>query len=111
MPVTIVNLAWLILLLPLLAAVGITLFTQRDKSLSAGLSIGAVILAFLCSLVLFFGLPLEKAGLDVRATWLAVGDLRVDLGLHLDTLSLLMLLIVTGVGGVIHIYSYGYMNE
>jgi NADH-quinone oxidoreductase subunit L len=44
-------------------------------------------------------------------TWLEVGDLQVDFGLRLDPLSLLMLLVVTGVGGAIHIYSWGYMRE
>jgi NADH-quinone oxidoreductase subunit L len=37
--------------------------------------------------------------------------LRVELGLRLDGLSLMMLLVVTGVGGVIHVYSLGYMRE
>jgi NADH-quinone oxidoreductase subunit L len=45
------------------------------------------------------------------ATWLKVGDLQVDFGLHFDPLSLLMLLVVTGVATVIHIYSLGYMRE
>src|SRR5437016_14385880 len=48
---------------------------------------------------------------ETLVTWLEVGDLQVDFGLRLDPLSLLMLLIVTGVGGAIHIYSWGYMGE
>jgi NADH-quinone oxidoreductase subunit L len=48
---------------------------------------------------------------ETLVTWLEVGDLQVDFGLRLDPLSLLMLLIVTGVGGAIHIYSWGYMHE
>ena len=44
--------------------------------------------------------------------WLWIGDgLRVDFGLHLDPLSLLMLLVVTGVASLIHVYSIGYMRE
>ena len=43
--------------------------------------------------------------------WLSVGDLQVDFGLRLDPLSLLMMLIVTGVGSAIHIYSWGYMHD
>ena len=43
--------------------------------------------------------------------WLNIGDLKVEIGLRLDPLSLLMLLVVTGVGTMIHIYSYGYMKE
>ena len=43
--------------------------------------------------------------------WLTVGPLQIDFGLRLDRLSFLMLLIVTGVGSAIHIYSWGYMRE
>ncbi|MGH8024075.1 MAG: NADH-quinone oxidoreductase subunit L, partial [Limisphaerales bacterium] len=43
--------------------------------------------------------------------WLSVGGLNIDFGLKLDPLSLMMMLIVTGVGGAIHIYSRGYMRE
>jgi NADH-quinone oxidoreductase subunit L len=42
--------------------------------------------------------------------WLTIGGLHVDFGLKLDALSMMMLLIVTGVGGAIHIYSFGYMH-
>ncbi len=107
---TIANLAWLTLFLPLAAAVAITLFTQRDARLSAGLSIGAVVLAFIASLVLWGALPHEKAGTELKLLWVAVGGFNVDLGLRLDVLSMLMLLIVTGVGSAIHIYSAGYMH-
>ena len=48
---------------------------------------------------------------NLPTNWLAIGDLHVDFGLKLDALSLMMLLIVTGVGGAIHIYSFGYMHE
>jgi NADH-quinone oxidoreductase subunit L len=100
---------WLILFLPLAAAVGITLFTLKDRDLSAKLSIGAIVTGFVLSLILI------KAGgwapRELSVNWLDVGNLRVDFGLKLDVLSLIMLLLVTGVGGAIHIYSYGYMRE
>src|SRR5919199_5126628 len=44
-------------------------------------------------------------------TWFSVGSLRVDLGLTLDRLSGTMVLVVTGVGFLIHLYSVGYMDE
>jgi NADH-quinone oxidoreductase subunit L len=107
---TVANLAWLILLLPLVAAVVITLFTQRDQRLSAGLSIGAIVISFLCGLLLLAWLPGGTSGLELKLNWLSVGTLNVEFGLRLDALSVLMLLVVTGVGSVIHIYSYGYMH-
>ena len=48
---------------------------------------------------------------ESSVNWLTIGDLQVDFGLRLDPLSLLMMLIVTGVGSAIHIYSCGYMSE
>ena len=104
-------LLWIILFLPLVSAVGITLFSLRNRERSAHLSIGAIVAAFV--LTLFFMAvngwsPVQK---ETAATWLAVGPLQVDFGLRADPLSLLMLLIVTGVGGAIHIYSKGYMQE
>src|SRR5512135_2183284 len=103
-------LPWLILFLPLAAAVTITLFTLPDPARSARLSIGAVLASFALSVVFVAvnGLHLDA---EARLTWLVVGDLQVDLGLRLDVLSLLMLLVVTGVGSAIHVYSKGYMRE
>jgi NADH-quinone oxidoreductase subunit L len=114
-------LPWMILFLPLLAAVVITLFTRKNPRLSANLSVGAVLISFLLSINLFcnslalmtyweigpFSLPPE----DISLNWLKVGHLSIHFGMHFDPLSLLMLLIVTGVGSAIHIYSVGYMKE
>jgi NADH-quinone oxidoreductase subunit L len=100
---------WLILLLPLLAAVAITLFTLGDRGASARLSIGAIVTGFVLSLALF----VMGARGETGFTWLAVGGsapLVAEFGLRLDALSQLMLLVVTGVGSAIHIYSYGYMH-
>src|SRR5512134_782730 len=100
---------WIILFLPLLAAAAITLFTQHDRKLSAGLSIGAVVAGFFLS-ILFIGLTGWEARPDSSVTWLTIESLQVDFGLRFDPLSLLMLLIVTGVASAIHIYSWGYLN-
>src|SRR5690349_2143431 len=102
-------LTWLILFLPLLAAGIITLFTLRNKAVSATLSIGAICAGFVLTLAL-----IKLGGWDARelsVNWLSIGSLNVDFGLKLDALSLMMLLIVTGVGSAIHIYSYGYMHD
>ncbi len=102
-------LPWLILFLPLLAAGAITLFTLRNKAASATLSIGAIVTGFVLTLAL-----VKFGGWDARelsVNWLSIGSLNMDFGLKLDALSLMMLLIVTGVGGAIHIYSAGYMHD
>src|SRR6267378_2244913 len=102
-------LPWLILFLPLLAAGIITLFTLRNKAVSATLSIGAIVTGF--AFTLLFIKVNGFTGGETALNWLSIGSLNVDFGLKLDALSLMMLLIVTGVGSAIHIYSYGYMRD
>src|ERR1051326_1330556 len=104
-------LPWLILFLPLGAAALIALFTRGDRKVSAGLSTGAVIAGFVLGMVFVAAAGWSPAEPELRATWLAVGNLQVDFGLRLDRLSLLMTLLVTGVASAIHIYSWGYMRE
>src|SRR6266513_1505449 len=101
---------WLILFLPLLSAVAITPFTQKNRELSARLSLGAIVSGFVLSVIFIATNGWEPLKKETLVTWLEVGDLPVDFGLRLDPLSLLMLLVVTGVGGAIHIYSWGYMR-
>jgi NADH-quinone oxidoreductase subunit L len=111
-------LPWTVLFLLLLAAAFITLFTQHNRKLSAGLSIGAVVMGFVLSLI-FVSVNGWGPARDVFVSWLTIGDpqaasglyLQVDFGLRLDPLSLLMMLLVTGVASAIHIYSWGYMSE
>jgi NADH-quinone oxidoreductase subunit L len=102
---------WLILFLPLLSAAAIALFARKNRKLSAGLSVGAIVLGFILSVVFITANGWEPLKKETLASWLEVGDLQVDFGLRLDPLSLLMLLVVTGVGGAIHIYSYGYLHD
>jgi NADH-quinone oxidoreductase subunit L len=97
-----------ILLLPLAAAVVTALCPRRDPERSANLSIGAIAIGFVLSLGLFFFTG-DKA-VETNFNWLSVGDLKISFGLLLDPLSKLMLLVVTGVGLMIHIYSRGYMS-
>jgi NADH-quinone oxidoreductase subunit L len=112
------NWIWVILFAPLASAVIITLFTQRLKFLSASLSIGAIVLGFGLSvaLLVFFSqttsrlYPNPNIGPD-PILWLTIGKLvKIEFGATVDRLSILMLLVVTGVGSAIHIYSVGYMK-
>jgi len=104
-------LPWIILFLPLLAATAITLFTLHCKTTSSLISIGAIVIGFVLSLVFINANGWHPAVTEISTNWLTIGDLHVDFGLKLDALSMMMLLIVTGVGGAIHIYSFGYMHE
>jgi NADH-quinone oxidoreductase subunit L len=102
---------WVTLFAPLVAAFLITLLTQRWKGLSAALSIGAIVLGFVLSVRLFVALAFS--GLEHwphSFLWLSVGSARIEFGMITDRLAILMLLVVTGVGSAIHIYSVGYMK-
>ncbi len=104
------NQVWVILFAPLLAAALITLFTRRSQGLSAALSIGAILIGFGCVLQLFAALGSGQALSPTPIQWLNVGPVHIEIGATVDRLSLLMLLVVTGVGSAIQIYSLGYMK-
>jgi len=103
---------WVILFAPLVAAALITLFTRRWKTLSAALSIGAIALGFALSMGLFIALAFYgQQHWPHTIQWLVVGNaVRIEFGMTTDPLAILMLLVVTGVGSAIHIYSVGYMK-
>ena len=101
-------LPWIILLGPLLSAVAITLFTLRWKALSSFISVAAVLLSFVCSCLIF-----SQSGISPpEFTWIELGGVfKVPFGFVLDGLSKTMLLVVSGVGSLIHIYSLGYIRD
>ncbi|HET7432627.1 MAG TPA: NADH-quinone oxidoreductase subunit L [Nocardioides sp.] len=113
------SLLWLVIALPLLGAaillVGGPLAKGRlDKN---GHLVGAVlpVLSFLISLAMFISL-LGRSGDDRQVsqhlfTWFEAGGLKVGADLLYDPLSSLFLLLITGVGSLIHIYSIGYMEH
>ena len=104
------NLAWTVLLLPLLSATLITVFTLRNPRASAQISIAAIVLSFVASLVLFGVFRNSAPAHSAAFTWVQAGNLNVTTALRIDALALVMLLVVTGVGSLIHVYSYGYMH-
>ena len=105
----------LILLLPLAGAVllGVTpLFLpslRKKEGVIGALGTSMVVIPFLIAVYLFvnFGGTAETVS---YFTWMQAGDLSLDFAYRIDELSLIMTLIVTGVGGVIHLYSAGYMH-
>ena len=102
------TLPWQTLLWPLVSAISITLFLRRSKTISSLVSVAAVLTSFVLSWLIF----LQPNISAVERTWLDIpGLFRVPLGLTLDNLSKTMLLVVSGVGSLIHIYSLGYMHD
>ncbi len=105
----------LLLLLPLAGAIvnGVVgLFVpalRKNETLVATIGTGAVGLAFALAVSLFVGFHGE-AEVVRYFTWLKAGDLTVDFAYRVDSLSLLMTLIITGIGTLIHLYSAAYMK-
>src|SRR5947209_10467955 len=99
---------WLVLLVPLAGVVLIALVTRRSGRPSAFISVVAVLVSFICSCIVFA--KSETAGAEIP--WIEFqGILRVPIGFVLDSLSRTMLVLVSGVGALIHIYSLGYMRD
>src|ERR1700682_5647203 len=102
------SLPWSVLLLPLCSAAVIVLFTRRSKTLSSFISVAAVLGSFVCSCLIFLRPGISAA----PCAWIDIpGAFNVPVGLTLDKLSKTMLVLVSGVGSLIHIYSLGYMRE
>lgn len=111
---------WLVPLLPLVGfLINILVVWQLPNSVEreriAGyVAAGSVLLSFVVSLVAFINLiqlPPEERRVNVLLwEWISLGDFRIPFGLLLDPLSGVMMLLVTGVGGLIHFYSIGYMH-
>jgi NADH-quinone oxidoreductase subunit L len=115
-----VNFLWLIPLFPLLGAfinatLGVRLQRKFGKGLVHSISIGAMVLSFVVAGIAFFkllGLDSEHRFLqDTLWNIFTAGKVQVDLGFALDPLSMMMTLIITFIGTLIHVFSTGYMAD
>jgi NADH-quinone oxidoreductase subunit L len=107
--------AWVCLFSPLAATLLVTLGGMRISARVAGyVATGATFVSFGAALVALVSMvgeePEERTHLSTAWTWLAAGDLEVGLSILIDPLSMIMMLIVSGVGGLIVGYSIGYMH-
>ena len=104
---------WLLIGLPLLGAVILLLGGRATDAWGHVLGCVAAIASFAVGAVLFVGLlgrsPEDRTIHEHLFSWVPVGALRVDFGLQLDQLSVCFVLLITGVGSLIHVYSVGYM--
>jgi len=101
-------LPWLILLSPLTSAALILLFAHRSKSLSVTLSLASVFTALGATVLL----ALKGAEIHTTSSWINLGaNFSLNIGLKVDALTRVMLLVVTGIGALVHVYSTVYMAE
>src|SRR4029079_8236132 len=106
---------WLTIALPLAGAVILLLGGQRTNGWGHLLGCVASLGSFAVGAVLFtdmLGRDAEHRTIhEALFSWVPVASLHVDFGLHLDQLSMCFVLLITGVGSLIHIYSIGYMAD
>jgi NADH-quinone oxidoreductase subunit L len=101
---------WLIPVLPLLGFLINGLFGRRfSKGLVSAVAIGSVALSFAWALKTILGLDLNRAYTEHYFTWIQSGAFTVNCDFAVDRLTAVMLMVVTGVGFLIHVYSIGYM--
>ena len=106
-----IQFAWLVPLLPLL---GFLILSWGGKKLSKGIvpiiGAGSILASFAIALLIFLQLGDEPVQVKVFE-WFAAGKLNVDFAFMIDQLSVIFLLIITGIGFLIHVYSAGYMHD
>ena len=113
---------WIIPVAPLVGAIIngklAALYAHREKGPSERLISFIGVLAPVVSLAVAIGVFMQLNGLDPAARrvtqtlfpWIMAGDLQVHFALMIDPLSMVMVLVVTGIGSLIHLYSVGYMH-
>ena len=108
--------AWLVLLFPLLGSVAIALgFKALPTKVAGAIGTAAIGLAFLCGVAMLVNLLGDSPDARHHASSLwdyaSAAGLDVKLGIYVDPLSTFMVLVVTGVSTLIHLYSFGYMRS
>ena len=105
--------AWLMIALPAVGAIVLLLFGRWVEKAGPYLAVATVAGSFVTAVALFVQLlaaPAESRAVSAHLyTWFSAGTWQLDVGLLVDPLSILFALLITGVGGLIHVYSLGYM--
>ena len=109
-----VQFAWLIPLLPLLGFIIVGVLNKRlNVAMSGGIASAAVLFSFIISAIIF-GEVAREGSIPERVVlydWISSGNLSISFSFLIDRLSVIMLMVVTGVGTLIHLYSIGYMSH
>ncbi|NNG18000.1 NADH-quinone oxidoreductase subunit L [Naumannella sp. ID2617S] len=106
------NLAWTMIAVPLVSAAILLLIGRAGDKWGHLLGCAAAFWSFAIGACLFAEMFLDEGKRSVNAKlyeWIGVGPWHVELGLLVDSLSILFVLLITGVGFLIHVYSIGYM--
>ena len=106
-----IDLIWLTIALPLIGVLINGFFGRRlNRELNGMIGSGTVVLAFLIGFIIAVQAP-ENGQSVVLWDWAVIGSLEIQVSFLVDSLSMMMVLIITGVGSLIHIYAIGYMDH
>jgi NADH-quinone oxidoreductase subunit L len=107
------NLVYTIILLPLFGFIFSGLFGKNlPKNLVGGIATLAIFASFCITFYLFINFDKTSAPVIIKAfEWFRVNGIQINFGIQIDQLSLMMMMIVTGIGALIHLYSIGYMHK
>jgi len=109
-------LAWIVLVVPLISGIVLAGWPKEPPhAVTRVLGVGSILIAFILSATIFAGL-LGNASDDRAFTssafeWISIAGVDVNLAILVDPLSVMMMLIITGVGFLIHLYSVEYMDH
>ncbi|MEI7896854.1 MAG: NADH-quinone oxidoreductase subunit L [bacterium] len=106
----------IVILIPVLPLLGFLIlglgFRTIPKAITSILGPGTIMISFILSVIVFFNFRhFTISPFHYFFSWIHIGPLDIPFAFLIDPLSVLMLLIVTGVGFLIHVYSVGYMKE
>ena len=105
------RLVWLIPLFPLVGALANALFGRRIGHAAHWIAVPALLLSFLTSCLVFSRVLHGETYVGQLFPWISAGSFQTGVLVQVDQLTGVMLLVVTGVGFLIHLYSIGYMHE
>ncbi|MGH3368138.1 MAG: NADH-quinone oxidoreductase subunit L [Nocardioidaceae bacterium] len=109
------SLLWLVVAIPAVSAAILLLVGKAGDAWGHLLGCASVLASFVLGLLMFvqmMGRPEEDRAVSQQLfDWISAGSFQVEMGLLVDPLSILFVLLITGVGGLIHIYSIGYMAD
>ncbi len=109
------SLAWLVIAVPLACAALLLILGKRSDGWGHLLATVATIVSFVVGLLLFVTMLSDDESSRAVSVplyeWIATGSWHVEAGLLVDQLSILFVLLITGVGALIHVYSIGYMEH
>jgi NADH-quinone oxidoreductase subunit L len=107
---TMVSSSWLIPLFPLFSFLVIVFFLHKNEKLSSYFAISMIVLSCLYSFGVLFEVLKNPEPFQMSFDWLTWSDFKVPVGIFIDPLTAVMLIVVTIVSSLVHIYSLGYMH-